>query len=221
MDARLPTPVPDYSARGLNPERLRAIEQFAGTDVLDVGCGGGAYVLHLADRYRIRGVDYQSFESWKQRPELFEISDATRLRHADDSFDTLLSFEALEHLADPASALREYYRVCRQNLILTVPNCEQTAGMRSSGIIFNHWSDRTHVNFWDLDGICARVIEAGFQIRHEGYINRINLAPVLAEAMGLQKRGARLLKSLLKRVQRRQYPMTCLVVAHKAVAKAA
>lgn len=209
-------PHPDYSVRGLNRERLAAIEQHAGQDVLDVGCGSGAYVLHLADRYRIRGMDYRQFDSWKQRPDLFEVSDAQHLRLPDASVDTILSFETLEHLPEPDRALREYFRVCRKNLILTVPNCTLTPGMRGSGVIYNHWIDRTHVNFWDLDGMSKQVSEAGFVVRHRQYINHINLGPVAMEALGFKGKVARYGAAIFRRIQRQKYPMTCLIVAAKS-----
>lgn len=206
-------PLPDYSVRALNAERLAAIERHAGREVLDVGCGNGAYVLHFADRLRIRGADYRRFDAWAERPELFFLSDAQQLDQPDRSVDTILSFETLEHLPSPERALAEYFRVCRQNLILTVPNCELTRGMKHSGVIYNHWIDRTHVNFWDLDGICRQVRAAGFEIAVRQYINHINLGPVAMEALGLGGFAARVGASLFRRLQRRRYPMTCLVVA--------
>src|SRR5262245_49618320 len=126
-EATKPAPVaPDYSMRGINASRLAAIEQHAGREILDVGCGSGAYVLHLADRLNIRGVDYRHFDAWDQRPQLFGISDAQELKMPDNSVDTILSFETLEHLPEPQRALSEYLRVCRKNLILTVPSCTVT-----------------------------------------------------------------------------------------------
>jgi SAM-dependent methyltransferase len=206
---------PDYAVRALNPERLAAVERHAGNVVLDVGCGNGAYVLHLADRYRIRGMDYRQFEAWKQRPELFGVSDAQELQLPDASVDTILSFETLEHLPDPARALREYFRVSRKNLILTVPNCTLTPGMRGSGMIYNHWIDRTHVNFWDMDGLCREVEAAGFKVEVRQPINHLNLGPVAMEALGLRNSAARYGAALFRRLQRTRYPMTSLVVAVK------
>jgi SAM-dependent methyltransferase len=143
------------------------------------------------------------------------LSDAQHLALPDNSVDTIVSFETLEHLPDPAKALSEYFRVCRQSLILTVPNCELSPGMRGSGVIFNHWIDRTHVNFWNVDSISELVVQSGFRIRSKGHINQINLAPLFAESLGVRGRVARLFGKLLRRLQRRTYAMTCLVIADK------
>lgn len=221
MSTAAPTAHPDYAIRGLNPERLAAILQHAGEEVLDVGCGNGAYVLHLADRFRIKGMDYKPFETWSARSELFSVSDAQALSLSDNSVDTILSFETLEHLPDPARALNEYLRVCRKNIVLTVPNCDLTPGMRGSGLIFNHWIDRTHVNFWDVDSICDLVEKSGFRVRLKGHINRLNLAPLFVESLCLGTRPSRLLGKLLRKFQRRPYFMTCIVVADKVTSTTA
>lgn len=208
-------PEPDYGARELNPYRLDAIVQHAGRSVLDVGCGNGAYVLRLAGRYDIKGIDRREFAAWAQAPELFGISDATTLTMPDDSVDTLLSFETLEHLTDPANALGEYYRVARKNLIVTVPNCKLTPGFAASNLLYSHWSDRTHVNFFDMVSIARLVEGAGFRIAASRYINRINLGAAVAEALGLSGRPARIGGRLFRAFQRRQYFMTCLIVGEK------
>jgi SAM-dependent methyltransferase len=206
---------PDYATRGLNKERLQAVERFAGPSVLDVGCGSGAYVLHLADKRSIRGLDYQTFDSWSQRPELFGVSDAQHLDVPDASVDTILSFETLEHLPDPVRAMREYFRVCRRNLILTVPNCQLTPGMRSSGLIYNHWIDRTHVNFWDMESISDLAVAAGFSIAHKQPINQVSPGGLLMESLGLRGSLARVGAGVVRRLQRQRYYMSSLVVAQK------
>lgn len=206
----------DYATRGINQERLNAILEFAGHSILDVGCGSGAYVLKLADKYQIFGVDYQSFPTWDTMPHLFSISDAAELAGKDDnSTDTVLSFETLEHLQDPGKALREYYRVCRKNVILTVPNCNVTDGMLSSELIYKPWIDRTHVQFFTLESIATLVEEVGFHVIKKTYINEISLTPFLSEAFDFSGLLGQLTRRFLFARKRKSYYITCLLVAEK------
>lgn len=204
-----------YQKRGVNQERLKAVLENAGSSILDVGCGSGAYVLQLADQYRITGVDYQPFESWAERPELFAISDAATLDRPDESVDTILSFETLEHLPDPLKALQEYHRVCRKNVVLTVPNCEHTPAMKQSNLIYYHWIDRTHVHFFTLESIKQLALDAGFQNVKAYYINRLTLLPLVQEAFEVPGFLRRIIPRLFARFQKRPYYITCLVVAEK------
>jgi len=203
-----------YEARGINPERLRAILEHAGRSILDVGCGSGAYVLKLADRYEIFGVDVQHYETWNQMPHLFAASEASELNFDDNSFDTILLFETLEHLPNPGRALEEYYRVCRKNLILSVPNCEITLGMRQSHMIYYHWIDRTHVNFFSMETITRTVQEAGFKVSKNYYINEISLMPLLTEAFNIPRSLTTVIIRWFLRRQR-NYSITCLIVGDK------
>lgn len=207
--------VSKYATRNVNPDRLAAIRDYSGRSILDVGCGNGAYVLRLADEYDIRGVDHAHFETWRERPELFSISDATQLDLPGSSVDTIVSFETLEHLSDPDKALREYYRVARKNVILTVPNCDLTPGLTKSNLLYSHWRDRTHVNFFNMQSITAAVEKAGFRIRYKAYINRISLGPVIMESLGIKGFPARAGARIFSLMQRRSYYITSLVVGEK------
>jgi ubiquinone/menaquinone biosynthesis C-methylase UbiE len=207
-----------YAVRGINQERLNAILEFAGHSILDVGCGSGAYVLELIGKYNIAGVDYQQFPTWDEKPELFSISDASNLvNYVDNSVDTILSFETLEHLENPEKALQEYYRVCRKNLILTVPNCEVTNGMLDSGLIYKTWVDRTHIQFFDLKTIVSLAEEVGFQVIQKTYINEVSLLPLLFEAFDFSDILGKIARKIirLKSEKAKKYYITCLLVCEK------
>lgn len=205
-----------YELRGINPNRLLAVQQHAGQEIVDVGCGSGAYVLHFANERRIHGVDHVAYPTWEQRPELFSVSPADNLPFRDASTDTILAFEVLEHLPDPGRALREYYRVARKNVIVTVPNCTITEGLRRSNLLYSHWSDRTHVHFFDLDSVSQLVSSSGFAITEKKLINRISLVPLLAEAFGTKFLLRGRIRRALEMLMSRQYFITCLVIGQKA-----
>jgi ubiquinone/menaquinone biosynthesis C-methylase UbiE len=208
-----------YLSRAINPHRLDAILKYAGESILDVGCGNGLYVLKINrehPKFKIHGVDYQSFDTWKESPELFTNADAFGLPFEDNSFDTITLFEVLEHLPDPVKALKEYYRVCRKNLILTVPNCEYPASMKQSLLTYFHYTDFTHVNFFRMHNLLDTVKSAGFKIHDSYYINKMNLIPFIEDTYNLKSGLAgKLIGKLLSKRKAKEYHITCLVVAEK------
>lgn len=205
-----------YIKRGCNAHRRDAIIKFAGEKVLDVGCGSGAYVLELMDRFDIHGLDYQEFPSWEEAPERFGLSDAATLPCDDESYDTIATFETLEHLPDPLKALKEYYRVCKKNLILTVPNCEGTEAMKKSNLIYGHYIDPTHCNFFTMKSLTNLITETGFRIQESYYINKINPLPFVFEFFKVpEKHHPKLHKLINKFLKTRDHYITSLVVAEK------
>lgn len=206
-----------YISRGVNLERFEAILKFAGQSILDVGCGSGAYVLKLADQYQIRGIDNQKYTSWENMPYLFSISDAADLsNYTENSIDTILTFETLEHLDDPHTALHEYYRVCRKNIILSVPNCKLSKGMEESKLVYYHWIDKSHINFFDMESIQELVIKSGFKIVHSRYINQISLYPLLKETFNFKFSNEGIVRKMFDYFARKKYYLTCLVIGEKS-----
>lgn len=201
-----------YASRPVNPHRLLALQRHAGATVLDVGCGNGSYVAALADR-SVVGLDYSLFDTWRSAPGRFVVGEASKLPFSSGAFETVSCFETLEHLATPEVALRELARVAARNVIVTVPHCEITPGQRRSGLIYHHWVDRTHRNFWTLDEIRDLVAAAGLTVVDAYLINEITLAPLIKEAYAGSVLGRLLSSALLRFGTARKYPMTSLVVA--------
>ncbi|RMF12394.1 MAG: class I SAM-dependent methyltransferase [Alphaproteobacteria bacterium] len=198
-----------WSGRRLNPDRWRVIEANLGDSYLDVGCGNGIYVDQIAGRVRALGVDINEYDSWAERPGLFQTADATALPFDDDYFDTVSCFEVIEHISDPARVVRELARVARKNVIVTVPNCALPEYLRQSGLSFYHFTDRSHVNFFDLDALRKLLESAGLEVSECRLINRCNLVPMLTELSILP---GRLVGWLSRLLLRKQMYMTCLAV---------
>ncbi|MBI3315544.1 MAG: class I SAM-dependent methyltransferase [Candidatus Omnitrophica bacterium] len=210
-------PQVDYEKRNVHPERLEAIRKYAGRSVLDVGCGNGAYVLKLAGEYDMKGVDARPYGPWTGKPSHFSTYDGFHLNEPDQSVDTILCFEVLEHLEDPFRILKECYRVCRKNVILTVPNCDVTPAMEKSFMVYSHWIDRSHRHFYEMRSITAQVEEAGFRVAASRYINKVSLMPLMLEMLGLNGSGAwvRAASKFFSIFQKKPYFLTCLVVGEK------
>jgi SAM-dependent methyltransferase len=99
-----------------------------GKDVLDFGCGDGQLTFFLASEKgprRIIGVDinapaiercHSKLVSTRVREGVFvdfAIGSTDALPFSDQSFDTLLAFDCLEHVMNPGRIIRDWYRVLR------------------------------------------------------------------------------------------------------------
>ena len=85
--------------------------------LLVVGCGDGVEAAILSSRLdaAVTGIDVaDSFDPTASRIADLRTGDAMRLEFADETFDFVFSYHALEHIADPNRALREMHRVLRR-----------------------------------------------------------------------------------------------------------
>jgi SAM-dependent methyltransferase len=202
----------------INRYRLRAVLRHAGTSLLDVGCSTGAYVAHLnAGGYDAYGIDLLADTAWIPGVGYRCAQGAAiELPFADEAFDTVLAFEVLEHIPEPHKGLAEFFRVCRQNIILSVPDCETPEDTLRAGMIYAHWRDRTHYNFFTQDSLGKVLEQAGFHVES---ITRIN--PILPDFLVLRSfyfpfKPAFFISRVLRRIPfRRQYCMTLLAVANR------
>lgn len=209
----------DYSERPLNKYRLQAIHKFAMQgSMLDVGCGNGAYVHYIdaAFNRKVHGVDYKKFSSWNKNKSLFTVGNIQQLKFKDDSFDTILCFEVLEHIENFHKAIEEIYRVTNKRAIFTVPNCQISDAMKKSNLIYGHHSDKTHVNFWDMSSFCDLLKKHKFKIIFKEHINFINYGYLIAESLYLPNFIGNFFAKLIKLlIIRNRYPMSLLVVVDK------
>lgn len=88
--------------------------------LLDAGAGKLSY-RHLVKPYC---SEYKSMDFNKTHPELDYHSDIQDMPIENESFDTVLSAEVLEHVPDPEKALREIYRVLKPGgkLVMSIPH---------------------------------------------------------------------------------------------------
>lgn len=87
--------------------------------VLDIGCGQGLTLKRMAVTYKVSGVGIDvSKESIKYANDNFGgsklkyvVADATFLPFKNNSFDVVVSFDALEHIKDQEMVIKEALRV--------------------------------------------------------------------------------------------------------------
>jgi SAM-dependent methyltransferase len=100
-------------------------------DVLDAGCGEGFGTQMLAATARsVLGVDHSSNaieacrRMWKQPNLRFQLLDLRRLGRLDETFDVVLNFQVLEHIADEPAFLEALRAKVKPDgrLLLTTPN---------------------------------------------------------------------------------------------------
>jgi SAM-dependent methyltransferase len=97
----------------------RLIKQFHPDKInklLVVGCGSGLEAAILAQQLpaEVSGIDLKNeFDPEAAKIATLQTGDATALAFADETFDFIFSYHALEHIDDPAGALREMRRVMK------------------------------------------------------------------------------------------------------------
>ncbi|MBI1862734.1 class I SAM-dependent methyltransferase [Candidatus Microgenomates bacterium] len=152
--------------RYVDKNKLKVIAKYAGKRILDVGCSHGTYVNTLNSRgYEAIGCDLLSYDDWKKHPRgTFKVSDIYDLSYKNRSVDTVLLFEVLEHLEHPSDALKEIGRVASKNVIISVPNCDLPSVFINSKLVYYHYYDRTHINFFTVSSLTELLIENGYNI---------------------------------------------------------
>lgn len=129
--------------------------------LLDIGCGMGALVRALLDMgIDAQGVDVSSVvvgAANRLAPNRFLAASVLKLPFADQSFDTVISTDCLEHLAPQhaATALAEIRRICRRNVYLRIA----TGPDRD-----NHW----HLTMENRAWWERQAFSVGFR-KHPGY----------------------------------------------------
>ncbi len=97
----------------------RLIKQFHPEKInklLVVGCGSGLEAAILAQQLpaEVSGIDLKNeFDPEAARIATLQTGDATALAFADETFDFIFSYHALEHIDDPVKALQEMRRVMK------------------------------------------------------------------------------------------------------------
>jgi len=134
---------------------VRFASRYAGRTILDLGCGFGAY----SDALRQAGLDCfgcdinLDYLRKAGSTGLPVTAVDSVLPFRDGSFDTVLIFEVLEHVADVEKVLGEAFRVARRNVLITVPNSESIEQMKANDVTYAHMLSSDHLHFFDPESL--------------------------------------------------------------------
>lgn len=153
--------------RAPDSEKLAFLAEHVRGRTLDIGCGPGTYATALAaGGVRVTGVDFsrELLGAGRSRHPDFRCActSAFALPFRDRTFDTSLLLSVLEHVDDVA-LLREAARVTRTRIIAQVPLSEPPL-LAEAGLLFSHWSDRSHLRTYTEDALRDLVACVGWHV---------------------------------------------------------
>ena len=152
-------------------DRVSRLLPRSATDVLEIGCGQGAFAVRLARRYRYTGADLdeQAVEATRRRLAAAGLQgdvilgDPAELLAEPVTFDLVCAFEVLEHLEDDLGALRQWSARLRPGgmLLVSVPAWQRR---------YSIWDELAgHFRRYDPDVLAERLTEAGLDARSIAY----------------------------------------------------
>ena len=125
--------------------------RYGGVSILDIGCNDGQLVNYLHSMGKISaGVDYDEDlinKAVDNFPDLnFQKSSMESLPFSDNSFETCVAWNILEHVDDEKMAIKEILRVASKNIILAVPREDEIS--IPSGVTYRHYIDLSHKRYY-------------------------------------------------------------------------
>ncbi|MFN8373540.1 MAG: class I SAM-dependent methyltransferase [Anaerolineae bacterium] len=122
---------PSYVWRDGQERRLKMIEQWAKLDkahVLIDGCGVGMYASQIRRRFTLHveafDIELERVEDTRAEVPTAVVAAAEAVPYPDNTFDTILSHEVLEHVNNDRMAAREMVRVLKPGgrIVIFAPN---------------------------------------------------------------------------------------------------
>ncbi len=153
------------------------IAPYVGQRVLEVGAGSGAMTRFLYGRELIVATDKETpyvdrlRNAFRRRPgvvvERADLESDDVLQLASNRFDTVMTINVLEHTTDDTGALRRAHQLLQPGgrVIVFVPAGRWLFGSMDRGI--------GHQRRYEKDELVAKLQEAGFEVEHVSFQNRI------------------------------------------------
>ena len=160
-----------------------------GGDILDVGCGGGFFLRALdQDKWNCFGVETGQAAANAARRALGEgrIFTGTLIESAcaDEAFDVVTFWSALEHTNEPRENLVEARRILRRggSLIVQLPNTASYQATMFGGDWFSLDAPRHRYHF-TLQTLSSLLSDTGFSLYHKTLFSRAHNAHALRQSL--------------------------------------
>lgn len=147
------------------------------TDILEVGCSGGALIGFLKGQgfRRLQGIDIdeRAIEICRQKGIAdVHVGNAESTWFKDQQFDMIIASDILEHIKDEDKALREWNRILKKDgeLLIFVP-AFQFLWSRHDEV--NH-----HYRRYSKSGLIGTLERNGFKVKRVSYWNFSLFLPV-------------------------------------------
>jgi len=123
--------VPSYVWRAGQERRLQMIARWAQLDgacVLIDGCGVGMYAAQIANRYTAQveafDIEFERVRVAQEKIPHALVAAGEHVPYADNTFDTILSHEVIEHVLDDRLSAQEMVRVLKPGgrIVIFCPN---------------------------------------------------------------------------------------------------
>jgi SAM-dependent methyltransferase len=145
--------------------------------VLDVGCGTGTMVTHLARYGRVYGVDMDhEAVGYCYERDLHTVVQAAagHLPFPDATFDLVTMLDVLEHIEDERNTLDEVSRVLRPGGVLTV-------AVPAYRFLWGAQDDVSqHRRRYSAKQLADRMLSAGLRVKRLTYFNTTLFPPIAA-----------------------------------------
>jgi SAM-dependent methyltransferase len=142
---------PPIEEPGIEVSELLRAYLPAGSSVVDVGCGAGAYGPALREAgHAWLGLETNDYccDLLTRRQLPFRRVESDRLPCGDEEFDCAISIEVVEHTKDPAMFVSEIARIVRQRALFSVPNIELLPYLHDWRVVPWHLLEADHKNFF-------------------------------------------------------------------------
>lgn len=146
-----------------HPRARWIVERVSGGTALEVGCGNGGMTRLLAPRVeRLIALDVSdpSLEAVRALglPKVETVKGLVERYRPDRQFDWIIAAEVIEHLRDPAAAVRRLVEWLAPGgaLLLTTPR--------------GHWESDEHLHEFTFGRVCALAAESGADEVHVAHL---------------------------------------------------